>query len=155
MAFILGPLQGLYKYVASTKDTQRTHRPPENTTETLKPFTHLRLDDDSSDTVTLSDGRKLGYAQYGDLMGKPIFVFHGTPGSRIDGAFFHDKALNTGARIICVDRPGIGWSSPHPNRKLMDHVDDVQQLAQSLGLREYAVLVNLKSIYWWLILIFW
>jgi pimeloyl-ACP methyl ester carboxylesterase len=32
--------------------------------------------------IRLSDGRKLGFAEFGDPMGKPVFYFHGFPGSR-------------------------------------------------------------------------
>jgi hypothetical protein len=32
--------------------------------------------------IKLKDGRKLGYAECGNLKGKPVFYFHGTPGSR-------------------------------------------------------------------------
>ncbi len=31
-------------------------------------------------TVRLRDGRTLGYAEYGDAAGKPVFFFHGFPG---------------------------------------------------------------------------
>jgi pimeloyl-ACP methyl ester carboxylesterase len=33
--------------------------------------------------LRLSDGRRLGYAEYGDPEGEPIMLFHGTPGSRL------------------------------------------------------------------------
>ncbi len=36
-------------------------------------------------TLTLSDGRTLGYAEYGDHTGTPVFMFHGNPGSRSAG----------------------------------------------------------------------
>jgi len=32
--------------------------------------------------IVLKDGRTLGYAEYGDPMGAPIMMFHGTPGSK-------------------------------------------------------------------------
>jgi len=59
----------------------------------------------------LNDGRKLGYAEYGDLNGKPIFHFHGHPGSRIEGRLFGEKPKQYGIHIISVDRPGIGLSN--------------------------------------------
>ena len=37
------------------------------------------LDDSHSHTFTLSDGRKLGYADYGDPNGKPVLYQHGIP----------------------------------------------------------------------------
>ncbi|PSN67535.1 alpha/beta-hydrolase [Corynespora cassiicola Philippines] len=98
------------------------------------------LSNDSSSTFTLSDGRKLGYAQYGLLTGRPILYMHGLPGSRIEAAAYHDLGLELGARIVSVDRPGIGWSSPHPGRKLLDFPKDVGELAEHLGLESYAVM---------------
>ena len=35
--------------------------------------------------VKLSDGRSVGYAEYGDPMGKPVLHFHGFPSSRFEG----------------------------------------------------------------------
>jgi len=32
--------------------------------------------------IILKDRRTLGYAEYGDPMGAPIMLFHGTPGSK-------------------------------------------------------------------------
>jgi hypothetical protein len=105
----------------------------------------FRLDNDSSDTLTLPDGRKLGYAQYGSLTGQPIFYLHGLPGSRIEAAFSHDMGLKLGARIISMDRPGIGWSSPQPERTLLDHPKDLEHVAKHLQLDYYSILVRAVS----------
>lgn len=100
--------------------------------------------DDTSATLTLSDGRKIGYAQYGDLKGKPIIVLHGIIGSRLENALFHDNAKALGARIIGIERPGIGLSDPDPRplkqRRVLDHAKDLEALAEHLQLEEYAVL---------------
>lgn len=106
------------------------------------PRCRYRLDNDSSDTVILPDGRKLGYAQYGKLTGRPIFYLHGIPGSRLEGAYWEEAALKLGARIIAADRPGHGWSSPHPSRTLLDHPKDLEYLAEQLNLTEYSVMVR-------------
>jgi len=39
-------------------------------------------------TVVLQDGRSLGFAEYGDPDGKPVFYFHGHPSSRLDWPLF-------------------------------------------------------------------
>lgn len=44
-------------------------------------------------SITLKDGRKLGYAEYGDPFGTVILYFHGFPGSRLESAHFHDVAI--------------------------------------------------------------
>jgi pimeloyl-ACP methyl ester carboxylesterase len=91
-----------------------------------------------TDTITLSDGRTLGYAEYGDPLGKPVFFFHGTPGSR----FFRSPDEITkekGVRLICVDRPGYGESTFQPGRRILDWPEDIAQLADSLGMDKFAV----------------
>ncbi|KAF2498643.1 alpha/beta hydrolase fold protein [Lophium mytilinum] len=104
------------------------------------PKCRFRLDNDSSDTLTLPDGRKLGYAQYGSPTGRAILYQHGWPGSRIEAAAYDDLGLQIGARIIAVDRPGVGWSSPHANRALLDLPKDLEHLAAHLELENYSVL---------------
>ncbi len=89
--------------------------------------------------ITLRDGRQLAYAEYGDPQGKPIFFFHGTPGSRL---FHHPDAsiaASAGARIIAVDRPGFGRSDFKPGRTLLDWPNDVVQLADALNIDRFAV----------------
>lgn len=102
------------------------------------------LGNETSDTCTLPDGRKLGYAEYGTRDGKPIFFLHGSPGSRIEAASLDGPAKDLNVRIISVDRPGIGWSSPHPGRTLEDFAKDIETLAASLGLEKF-VLVGVSG----------
>lgn len=118
-------------------------------TKTLYPTSECKfpLGDETSDKLTLPDGRKLGYAQYGSPTGKPIFYQHGLPGSRIEAARLHGLGQELGARIIATDRPGYGWSSPHLGRTLLGFPKDLERLADHLGINEYSVLVrNLKAI---------
>ncbi|WQF87007.1 Putative alpha/beta hydrolase-1 [Colletotrichum destructivum] len=95
---------------------------------------------DASDTLTLPDGRKLGYAQFGLATGKPVFYCHGLPGSRVEAGHLHKAAMDVGARIIATDRPGMGLSTFQPGRILLDHPKDLEQLAEHLRLPEYAVM---------------
>jgi pimeloyl-ACP methyl ester carboxylesterase len=59
----------------------------------------------------------------------------------MEGAYFDEPGLELGARIISVDRPGMGCSSPHPGRTLLDHPKDLEHLAKHLELEDYCVLV--------------
>ena len=106
------------------------------------PKSKYRLDTDSSSILVLPDGRHLGYAQYGSLTGRAIFHLHGIPGSRLEGAFFDEEGLKHDARIITIDRPGLGWSSPHPGWSLLSFTEDLVQLAAHLGLEKYGVMVR-------------
>jgi len=88
--------------------------------------------------IKLLDGRDLGYAEYGDPKGKPVFFFHGTPGSRL----FRppdDVTKRVGVRLICAERPGYGESTFQPNRQLLDWPKDIAQLADHLGFDKFAM----------------
>jgi pimeloyl-ACP methyl ester carboxylesterase len=92
-----------------------------------------------SQQIRLRDGRLLGYAEFGDPAGRPLFFFHGMPGSRL---FCHpDEAIprSVGARVITVDRPGIGLSSFKKGRTLLEWPDDLLELADALKLERFAV----------------
>ena len=98
--------------------------------------------DRTNQQIKLRDGRSLGYAEYGDADGKPVFYFHGFPGSRIDWPLFDTDAVaaRLNARIIAVDRPGMGLSDFKRARKLLDWPDDVIELADALQVDRFAVL---------------
>ncbi|OLN94162.1 Proline iminopeptidase 3 [Colletotrichum chlorophyti] len=104
------------------------------------PERRLVPEKDTSQVLTLPDGRKLGYSQFGLSTGRPVFYCHGLPGSRVEAGHFHETALGLGVRVIATDRPGIGLSSPQPGRTLLDHPKDLEHLAAHLELREYGVL---------------
>jgi pimeloyl-ACP methyl ester carboxylesterase len=92
--------------------------------------------------VKLRDGRALAYVEYGAPDGKPVFYFHGHPGSRRDWSAFDsgDAASDLDARIIAIDRPGHGLSDFKRDREILDWPDDVTELADALGLSQFAVL---------------
>lgn len=100
---------------------------------------------DTTEVLTLPDGRKLGYSQYGLATGKPIFYCHGLPGSRVEAGHLHEAAVETGARIIATDRPGMGLSTFQPGRTVLDHPKDLEHLATHLKINKYGVMVSATS----------
>lgn len=89
--------------------------------------------------LELTDGRRLSYAEYGRPNGSPMFLFHGTPGSRLFGRLGHNAAADRNIRLIVPDRPGFGRSQFQRGRKLTDWPSDVTQLADALGIASFAV----------------
>jgi pimeloyl-ACP methyl ester carboxylesterase len=89
-------------------------------------------------TVQLRDGRSLAYARWGDRQGKPVFLFHGSPSSRL---FRPSTSVTASCRVclITVDRPGFGRSDFQKGRSLLDWPDDVAALADTMGLDTFAV----------------
>jgi pimeloyl-ACP methyl ester carboxylesterase len=90
--------------------------------------------------ATLRDGRALSFAEFGDPSGKPVFYFHGFPGSRIEASLAASAAEDTGVRLIAVDRPGYGRSDFKPGRRIIDWADDVAGLADALHIDRFAAL---------------
>jgi pimeloyl-ACP methyl ester carboxylesterase len=91
-------------------------------------------------SIRLRDGRRLGYAEYGPVSGRPLLWFHGTPGARRQIApEARILAHELGVRIVCVERPGIGESTPHPYARLADFAADIEQLCAALGIERFAV----------------
>lgn len=90
--------------------------------------------------LTLSDGRTLGYAEYGNSTDYPLLYFHGYPSSRLEGWGFGKWPQTHRFRLIVPDRPGFGLSSFQPNRQILDWPADVQALVSHLGLSQFAIL---------------
>ena len=88
--------------------------------------------------IMLDDGRSLGYAEFGDPTGQPIFYFHGWPSSRLEGKNFHAAGLKLAARIISPDRPGMGLSDFKKGFTLSQWPQDVLALAGALGIERFA-----------------
>jgi pimeloyl-ACP methyl ester carboxylesterase len=93
-------------------------------------------------SIRLPDGRRLGYAEYGDPAGKPVLHFHGTPDSRLEGTLpvVAETATRLGVRLILPDRPGIGLSDFKPGRAILDWPLDVLALADALNLPRFALM---------------
>lgn len=105
-------------------------------------FDRLRITNtgpSSQQTLTLSDGRKLGFATYGAEIGPTVFFLHGFGDCRLTGAIYEDPGKKLGVRVVAVDRPGVGLSSPQKHRTTLDHAEDVRQLAAHLDAKTYSV----------------
>jgi pimeloyl-ACP methyl ester carboxylesterase len=89
--------------------------------------------------VKTPDGRQLSTRVYGDPDGRPVFLLHGTPGSRLGP---HPRAAvlhRLGVRLIAFDRPGYGKSDRMEGRRVADAATDVLAIADAYGLDKFAV----------------
>ncbi len=85
--------------------------------------------------VELTDGRVLGVAEFGPPGGFPILWFHGTPGARKQvPPAAREHAERKGVRLIGIERPGVGRSTPHHYARLIDSAGDIEQVMDLLGL---------------------
>jgi pimeloyl-ACP methyl ester carboxylesterase len=90
--------------------------------------------------VRLPRRRRLGYAEFGPATGRPLLWFHGTPGARRQIApRARELAHERGVRIVSIERPGVGASTPHVYAALVDFVRDVERLCEALGIDRFGV----------------
>jgi pimeloyl-ACP methyl ester carboxylesterase len=85
-------------------------------------------------SVAVRDGRRLSFAEFGTPRGAAIIWMHGTPGARrqipIEARAY---AAEHDLRIIGIDRPGIGTSTPHLYPNILDWTGDLELLADALA----------------------
>ena len=88
----------------------------------------------------LPDGRRLGYAEYGDPSGSVVLWFHGTPGGRRQFPLLGRRAAEKlGLRVVLVERPGCGLSDAHVYGAVADWATDMAHVADALGAERLAV----------------
>lgn len=88
----------------------------------------------------LPDGRDLAWDSYGAPSGAPAFYLHGAGSSRLEPAYADLWAREFGIRLLAVDRPGYGGSTPTRNPGFVSFADDLLQLADSLQLERFAAI---------------
>lgn len=84
--------------------------------------------------------RRLSFSEFGAPTGRAVFWLHGTPGARRQ--IPHEArlfALREGIRIVGLDRPGIGSSTPHVYGSFQEFTADLEIVADCLGIGEMAV----------------
>ncbi|KAJ3537889.1 hypothetical protein NM208_g6144 [Fusarium decemcellulare] len=105
-----------------------------------KPWARAFATDRGQQIFALPDGRGLGFAEYGNPDGKPLLYFHGYPSSRLEAEALHNMARLNDIRLLALDRPGFGLSSPQINRQILDWPNDVREFSEGMNLPKFAVL---------------
>ena len=93
-----------------------------------------------NDSLQLTDGRRLAWAEFGAPDGRPVLYCHGTPGSRLEARLAGAAAERLGIRLIAADRPGYGDSTPLNERTPLAVGKDLRQLCDHLGLEKVYLL---------------
>lgn len=90
-------------------------------------------------TLTTTGGRTLAFLEVGDPHGPVVIHNHGGPSSRFEVRAFAAAADALGLRIVGVDRPGCGGSSPQASRTFEGWTRDLVSVADHLGAKRFAV----------------
>lgn len=88
----------------------------------------------------VTDRRSLAYARFGAPGGRPVYYFHGCPGSRIEAAPAHPWAAQAGYEVFALDRPGCGRSTPAPGYRMLDWARDVAAFADAKGHERFGII---------------
>jgi pimeloyl-ACP methyl ester carboxylesterase len=87
--------------------------------------------------IRLPDGRTVGYADYGTAGQTAVLWCHGGPGSRLEPQSLAPAAREAGLRIIGIDRPGYGDSTPLPGRTIAQWVPDALAVLDHLEIDRF------------------
>jgi pimeloyl-ACP methyl ester carboxylesterase len=90
-------------------------------------------------TIRLAGGRTVGFADYGIGDATAVLWCHGGPGSRLEPVFLRREATEAALRVIGIDRPGYGLSTPQPGRTIAGWVPEALAVADHLGIGRFAV----------------
>ncbi|GAA1457122.1 alpha/beta fold hydrolase [Williamsia maris] len=92
-------------------------------------------------SVAVGEGRRIGFAEFGSPHGRAVFWLHGTPGARrqipLEARRWADAE---NIRIIGLDRPGVGSSTPYRYPSVFGFADDLRTVADTLGVDQMAMI---------------
>ncbi len=89
--------------------------------------------------LTLSDGRCAHAWAGGDPAGRLVLVLHGCPDSRLVATTGAPAAVRAGVRLVCVNRPGYGASTPVASTQ-SSVADDLVEVTEALGHDSFGVI---------------
>ena len=89
--------------------------------------------------VRAPDRRSLSVESVGDPDGTPVFLLHGTPGSRKGPRPRGIVLYRLGIRLISYDRPGYPGSDRLPGRTVADAAEDVRIIAEFFEIDRFSV----------------
>ncbi len=91
------------------------------------------------ESIDLADGRVLRYSLNGAAGGPVLVWHHGTPGCGLGYRIIDGPAAERGLRVVWPSRPGYAGSTRHEGRSIVDVADDVRQVLDAIGAREFIV----------------
>ncbi|MFL0238623.1 alpha/beta fold hydrolase [Mycobacterium sp. SMC-17] len=91
--------------------------------------------------IAVGEDRQIGFAEFGNPQGRAVFWLHGTPGARRQiPTEARSFASRNNIRLIGIDRPGIGSSTPHQYENVLGFTEDLRTIADTLGINRFAVI---------------
>ena len=91
------------------------------------------------DEHVVAGDRRVEYCLYNRGAARTALFQYGTPGTRWLSPQLIDAARAAGFELLVIDRPGYGRTSRWPGRRIVDVVDDVRAVLESVGWEQFAV----------------
>ena len=98
-----------------------------------------------SQFITLCNGSRLCYAEYGADNGSPLLYFHGWPSSRLQARTLDLLGKELGLTIYAPDRPGMGQSEHIQKRTLEDFPGFMSDFLAQIGIYEKVHLLGISG----------
>lgn len=96
--------------------------------------------------VTLPGGRRLAYREYGTPGGKPVLMLRSALASSLIRPKERLAVAARAVRLVVVERPGCGQSSPDPDMTYQSFARDLEIAADTLGLHDFVLAANSSSV---------
>ncbi|MBX3489069.1 alpha/beta fold hydrolase [Parvibaculum sp.] len=96
--------------------------------------------------VALPDGRRLCYREYGDPAGPAVLMLRSPLGSSLVASEDVEAAETRGLRLVVLERPGSGLSTPHPDLTHASFARDVELFVDAIGVGTFTLAANSSSV---------
>ncbi len=94
---------------------------------------------DRHDQLVRPDDRVVGWAEWGAPDARPVLFVTGAAMTSTMG-FGADDLASLGLRLVCIDRAGLGRSSPDPDKSFASWSADVAAVLDHLGVRSLPII---------------
>ena len=91
-------------------------------------------------------GRRIAYREYGDRNGQPTLMLRSSLASSLIRPQELEAGKKYGIRLVVVERPGCGQSTPDPDMTYASFACDMERLMDALNLKRVTLTANSSSV---------
>lgn len=96
--------------------------------------------------VAMPNGRRMAYREYGDPAGHPVLMLRSALASSLIRPQEREVVQKLGIRLVVVERPGCGQSTPDPSMTHASFARDMESLLNALNIDRVILTANSSSV---------
>lgn len=96
--------------------------------------------------IDMPKGRRIAYRDYGNRDGQPVLMLRSSLASSLIRPQELEAVKKYGIRLVVVERPGCGQSTPDPDMTYASFACDMERLMDALNLKRVALTANSSSV---------